>query len=357
MKVCSISAEMNPIVVNYQEEGPNQEIVRKKLSIGDQNLPSLSKIDINRTTVKKHDFNESFNIKTPETVLSIVGMEQKELNPPLFFSPSQKDPKSIDLVCEMQFSVQNAVMQDDKPKGLHERIVEATLTREESISKDKKFSDAFIGYSRSSSNSESSISEHSVRDERSVVNREEAPSSKASSGARVKFWNKPKFIFGSLENLSEKEELLDQLIIEDHLSFEGLKVKFEKELTHDDGYKPKQDHPLSTSLRSTSLREITIEGHIERMDIHTTESSESHIFRFTNIYHDEDALELDEGINRLSNPPRKQFNRLNEGLNYNQQEKKKDLISDRTILPNKGSKLKKICSSMYFIPSRNEGTG
>ena len=100
-------------------------------------------------------------------------------------------------------------------QGSNEKIIEKESTQVQSLN-----------YSVDSS--ESSISEHSIEDLRSRCNRLEQVSSKASSNARLKFWNRPKFIFDSFQNLSENEELLNQLIIEDQLSFQNLQSKFYK---------------------------------------------------------------------------------------------------------------------------------
>jgi hypothetical protein len=87
--------------------------------------------------------------------------------------------------------------------------------------------------SKKQSSDSSSISEHAVSDHRSVnrfmdVDEKEKArvSTRASSSEIIRFWKKPKFIFGSLQNLSEEEELLDPWIIEDELPFKKLKPKF-----------------------------------------------------------------------------------------------------------------------------------
>ena len=85
----------------------------------------------------------------------------------------------------------------------------------------------------SAASSDSSISEHSVTDRRSIErfvleNGKEKVrvSTRASTQKRISFWKNPKFIFGSFENLSESEDLLDLCIIEDEIPFENLQEKF-----------------------------------------------------------------------------------------------------------------------------------
>ena len=85
----------------------------------------------------------------------------------------------------------------------------------------KKESD-YKDSSESSSDSDSSISVHSIKDLRSIINIEENDSSEASTCGRARFWEKPKFVFGSFQNLSENENIMNKMLIEDQLSFKEL---------------------------------------------------------------------------------------------------------------------------------------
>jgi hypothetical protein len=129
--------------------------------------------------------------------------------------------------------------QPSATEALQLRAVPDKLEREDS-------SGSSSGSKQLSSES-SSISEHTVSDHRSVnrfadgEEKERARvSTRASSNELIQFWKKPKFIFGSLQNLSEDEELLDPWIIEDQLPFRKLKPKFLQLAAH----RRRQSRPL-----------------------------------------------------------------------------------------------------------------